>query len=383
MFIHKIKIVNSRNIDVCRVYVVSGNSIWPRFILLLLYTAALLSFYSCSDEDEDIEPDYYLTEPLCKDTFTPKPYTYSVVGFYPSWKHDILPISSIKWDKITRVVYAFASPNLDGSLNVSYLTKMDELVSAAHAQGVEVYFSIGGAEDSDNFPIIATNEKTRSKFIKAVRHYIFAHCLDGVDIDWEVWTGAQSNTIVTEESSALITILKELQTELTPFNRKVSIDLYASDWGGKHYFDDVCIYADYLQVMAYDFSGWWTGPGPHSSYEDAIGSGSDEGSTGLAYWVNYRGWPKEKILLGVPFYGRDFDDNGKGISYRTIVSQFPEAPEYDQINNIYYNGKETIRRKATYIVENQFSGIMMWELAHDAPGDSISLLNVIDEVINP
>lgn len=135
--------------------------------------------------------------------------------------------------------------------------------------------------------------------------------------------------------------------------------------------------------MAYDFSGWWTGPGPHSSYEDAIGSGSDEVSTGLAYWVNYRGWPKEKILLGVPFYGRDFDDNGKSISYRTIASQFPEAPEYDQINNIYYNGKETIRRKATYIVENQFSGIMMWELAHDAPEDSISLLNVIDEVINP
>ncbi|MQY79597.1 MAG: hypothetical protein GH151_10470 [Bacteroidetes bacterium] len=144
-----------------------------------MYAAALLPFYSCSDEDEDIEPDYYLTEPLCKDTFTPKPYTYSVVGFYPSWKHDVLPISSIKWDKITRVVYAFASQNLDGSLNVSYLTKMDELVSAVHAQGVEVYFS-----------------------------------------------------------------------------------------------------------------GWWTGSGPHSSYEDAIGSGSDEGSTGLAYWVNYRGCPR-------------------------------------------------------------------------------------------
>jgi len=367
--------------DINRVYFTSEYRIQPGVILMFLLVVALIPFYSCSDED--IKLDNYLTEPVCQGTFTPKPYTYSVVGFYPSWKHDVLPISSIKWDKITRVVYAFASPNLNGTLNTTPLTKMDELVDAAHANGVEVYFSIGGAEDSDNFPVVATSEKTRKRFIKNIVQYIFAHCLDGVDIDWEYWTGTSSNTIVPEESQALVTILKELQAELTPFNIKVSIDLYASDWGGKHYYDDVYIYADFLQVMAYDFSGWWTDPGPHSSYEDAIGSGSDEGSTGLAYWANYRGWPKEKIFLGVPFYGRDFDNNGKGVSYRTIVSQFPEAPGFDRINNIYYNGKETIQRKTTYVVENQFSGIMIWELAHDTHDDSTSLLQVIDKLINP
>ena len=306
-----------------------------------------------------------------------------MVGFYPSYKHEVTPISEIKWDKITRVVYAFAYPNLDGSLNVSSLTKTDELVSTAHAHGVEVYFSVGGGADSENFPVLASNEKARNKFIKEVRHYVFAHCFDGVDIDWEHWSGARSNKVVPQESSALITVLRELQEDLAPFNKKISIDLYASDWGGKHYYDEASTYADYLQVMAYDFSGSWSGPGPHSSYEDAIGSGSGQWSTGLAYWINYRGWPMEKILLGVPFYGRDFDLNGKGISYRDIVSQFPEAPGFDQINNIYYNGVETIRRKAVYVVENELSGIMMWELAHDSPEDSISLLNVIDAVINP
>ena len=368
-------------IDDCRIHVVAGNSIWPRFLLLLLLAAALLPFYSCSDEDPD--PDNYLTEPICQETFTPKSFTYNVVGFYPSYRHGELPISSIQWEKITRVVYAFAYPNLDGSLNVNSLTKSHELVSTAHSHGVEVYFSVGGGADSNNFPVLASNEKARNKFIKEVRHYVFAHCFDGVDIDWEYWSGAKSNKVIPQESSALITVLKELQEDLAPFNKKISIDVYGTDWGGKHYYDEASTYADFIQVMAYDFSGSWSDPGPHSSYEQAIGSGSDQGSTGLAYWINYRGWPKERVLLGLPFYGRDFDNNGKGVKYKSIVSQFPEAPGFDRINNIYYNGKETIRRKTTYVVENQISGIMIWELAQDAAEDSISLLHVIDEVINP
>ena len=144
--------MNSPYIDVCRIHVVSGKSIWSRFHLLLLYAAALLLFYSSRDEDPD--PDNYLTEPVCQEPFTPKSFTYNVVGFYPSYRHELLPISSIQWEKITRVVYAFAYPNLDGSLNVSSLTKTDELVSTAHSHGVEVYFSVGGGADSNNFPVL-------------------------------------------------------------------------------------------------------------------------------------------------------------------------------------------------------------------------------------
>jgi len=350
-------------------------------IILIVCTAFLFLFPGCSDEDP--EPDTYLTEPVCKEPFTPKSFTHNVVGFYPSYKQEVLPIVEIKWDKITRVVYAFAYPDEDGSLDVSALTQTEELVSTAHAHGVEVYFSVGGGAESGNFPVLAADKDKRNTFIKEVRHYVFAHCFDGVDIDWEHWSGASSNKVIHNESSALVTVLKELQEDLAPYNKKISIDLYGSDWGGKHYYDEVYTYADYLQVMAYDFTGSWSGPGPHSSYEDAIGSGSGQWSTGLAYWINYRDWPKEKIVLGVPFYGRDFDQNGKGIAYRDIVSQFPEAPGFDQVNNIYYNGLETIQRKANYVIDNKLSGIMIWELAHDIPEDSISLLHAIEEVINP
>jgi len=157
----------------------------------------------------------------------------------------------------------------------------------------------------------------------------------------------------------------------------------ASNWGGRH-IPEVEEYVDYVQVMAYDFTGPWSAPGPHSAFEDAIGTGSDVNSTGLAYWVNYRGFSKDKIILGVPFYGRDFDINGgDGVTYANILQEYPDAWKYDRVDNIYYDGISTMVRKAQYIKDNQYPGVMIWELAQDHPADSVSLLNYIDQVLNP
>ncbi len=347
---------------------------------LFLCFGLIIVLTSCSDEKEHFV-DPYLTEPACTSTFVPKDYTWQVVGFYPSWKHDVLPIDSISWDRITRIVYAFAYPTVTGGVDFSDLTNAHELIEKAHENGVEVFYSVGGASDINVLPSIANNPEYAERFVKNLRHYVFKYCFDGVDIDWERFSGFSSGIIDSYESESYVNILKELQEDLVPFNKKISVDLYPSDWGGRHYFDELKYYVDDIMIMCYNFSGSWSDPGPHSSYEDAIGSGSSISSTGLAYWTNYRQFPKSKILLGIPFYGRDFDNNGAGISYYRIVEDYPEAPHQDQVANIYYNGIETIKAKTVYVMENNFSGIMIWELGQDSPVDSISLLNAIDEEI--
>jgi GH18 family chitinase len=202
-----------------------------------------------------------------------------------------------------------------------------------------------------------------------------------VDIDWEYWSGYTNNVIIPAESNALITLLRDLKKELDPFNLGISIDVGANEWAGKHFFKDVSNYTDNLQVMAYDFTGPWTSAGPHSSFEDAIGSGYNVYSTGLAYWVNYRGWPKDQVLLGVPFYGKDFNNQGNYVEYSKIIEHFPEAYLSDQVNDIYYNGIYTMTRKAKYVADNNYSGIMIWEITQDSRIDSLSLLNAIDKGI--
>ncbi len=344
--------------------------------VLLLFAA------SCHrDEGPDIPIRDDLTQPVCKEPFEPKVTPYKVVGFYPYWGEDHLPVSAVHWDEITRIDYAFASIASNGHLITDHLDMTGLLVDEAHNHGVEVYLSIGGATDSENFPSVATDETKRKRLVKDIKNYVFAHCLDGVDIDWEFWNGAATGTVIPEESNALVTLLKELDAIFSPFGIGLSVDLYATNWGGKNYFDGITNYATSLQVMAYDFTGPWSDPGPHSSYEDAIGSGSDISATGLAYWINYRGWPRENILLGVPFYGRDFDNGGKGITYRAILEKYPDAWEKDREDNIYYNGMITIGRKAQYVRDYQVGGIMIWELSQDTYIDSLRLLQVISDTL--
>ena len=360
------------------------NRFWYTCIYTYLIIISLSLISSCEEEQPVPDEKEYLTQPVCDGEYTIKDYDHHVVGFYPYYRQDELMIKDIPWEKLTRVIYAFAVPESDGSLNTSDLSQTDLFVGLAHAHGVEAFFSIGGAADSDAFPKMAVNGISRSKFVKEVREYLFAHCFDGVDIDWEKWTGNSTGTIIHEESDGLVRLVKELKTELEPFGLKVSIDLYGSNSGGKHYYDELTEYADQLMVMSYCFSGPWSDPGPHSAYEDAIGSGSDVNSTGLAYWANYRGWPKEKLLLGVPFFGIDFDlDGGTWLTYKNIIQNHPEAFYADQVNNIYYDGLETMRRKTQYIIDNQFDGIMIWEIAQDTQPDSTSLLQAIHETIHP
>ena len=349
---------------------------------IVYFIVSLLILASCSKDD--IIDDVFLDEPVCENAFIPKGFDHEVIAFYPSYRLSTLPVSEIRWDKISRIIYAFARPNADGTLNTSDLTAITQLVDEAHANGVEVYVSVGGGgSGSENFPAVAADEEASATLVQEIRQYLFMHCLDGVDIDWEHWSGSATNTVVPEESMAYTKILQMLKQEIEPFGLGLSIDVSASNWGGRH-IPEVEDYVDYVQVMAYDFTGPWSAPGPHSAFEDAIGTGSDVNSTGLAYWINYRGFSKDKIILGVPFYGRDFDDNGgAGITYAGILQEYPDAWKYDQVDNIYYDGIATMVRKAQYIKDNQYPGVMIWELAQDHPADSVSLLNFIDQVLNP
>ncbi len=317
----------------------------------------------------------------CAGTLDRKAFTHHVVGFYPAWKHDVTPISQIRWDLLTRVIYAFAVPRADGSLDISQLTKIGALATAAHAHGVEIFLSVGGGGGSEGFPAMAANSNARKSFVQSITRLVEMHCLDGVDIDWEHWTKDSANIPVASEKAGFVALLQELRAALD--GRGISLDVSPGDWFGRHY-EDVYSLVDYVHVMGYDFSGPWSAAGPHSSFEQAVGSGSTASSTGLAYWTNYRKWPKSKILLGVPFYGRDFDnDGGVGIAYRDIIDRYADAPDMDRVANIYYNGLQTIADKVHYVVKNGFMGVMIWEIAQDSHDPSTSLLHAIDAVANP
>jgi len=132
--------------------------------------------------------------------------------------------------------------------------------------------------------------------------------------------------------------------------------------------------------MSYDHTGPWApqNPGPHSLYAHAAAD--------LEYFRIERKIPKEKMVLGVGFYGYGFGPEltspAVSMSYGEIVKTFPGAELIDQWYMpggviIYYNGISTIKQK-TILAKEKASGIMIWQVLGDAPG-SKSLLKAINE----
>ena len=156
-----------------------------------------------------------------------------VVGFYPSWKTSLLPIADIKWNNLTHVNYSFAIPENDGNLNVEDLSNTSYFVSTAHANGVKAFFSIGGGTGSEGFISLSANETLRKKFVEHVEEYAYLNNYDGIDIDWEGWTNL--GTFDADETRGLFYLLKDLKNALARHNIKISMDVFPTAWGGKHY----------------------------------------------------------------------------------------------------------------------------------------------------
>lgn len=98
----------------------------------------------------------------------------------------------------------------------------------------------------------------------------------------------------------------------------------------------------------------------------------------MEHWEDY-GAPREKEVLGIPFYGKD--TSGSAYSYSTIMDSYHPGPEVDEIGGIGFNGIDTVKKKTAYAVNTGAAGVMIWELSHDTQ-DSTSLLKAIDEEID-
>ena len=131
--------------------------------------------------------------------------------------------------------------------------------------------------------------------------------------------------------------------------------MYPSDWFGQHFDDEVHSLVDYIHVMAYDFSGPWSSPGPC-----VLPTGSVPG-----------------------IFPPPGCHTGRSISRHHRPIQYPQAPDADQVANIYYNGVQTITDKTQFVVDNEYPGVMIWEISHDTPEAATSLLHAVDRIANP
>jgi chitinase len=228
-----------------------------------------------------------------------------LVGYYAEWAKTTFPPSAVQWSALTHLAEAFALPSPDGGLaNVADFAD-DALVQAAHAHGVKIVASIGGA--SGDFYGSVVGSAPRARTVAAVASLCADHGYDGVDIDWEFPdTGTISAwvALVSDLRAALDAVRPGLSLSSTigPLSPQIDLPPLAS-------LDQL----DWVEVMTYPYSD------PQS---DEVGflapiaavpdSGEGSVSSTIQYLIGVRGVSASKLLLGLPFYGFEFKDGPPG-----------------------------------------------------------------------
>lgn len=286
----------------------------------------------------------------------PKPGSLSnsfrVVGYVTP----AVAFETIPFDKLTHIHYAFIQPALDGiSLEVPDAWGLERIVAEAHQQGLKVLVSIGGWGQETAFESLASDPVYRQNFSQAVVRLVSTHHLDGVDIAW-----------LYPISSSRENYLALVETLRTAFGEDLLLTatVGASAEQGEGIPAKSFARIDYFHILAHD--GF-----QHASLNFA--------QNALDYWA-YRGLPKGKMVLGVPFYSRPLE-----YPYRELVAADPSASFRDETVyegvKVTYNGLPTIQLK-TEVALGRASGIAVWSLAYDSFVQDLSLLNAIHQTIH-
>lgn len=303
-----------------------------RFLSILSLFAVFLT--ACSPPASTIEPE--MTSP-----------PFRIIAYATDGIIEIL----IPYDQLTHINYSFLTPRSDGTFNpIVNGWKLKKIVETGNEKNVQVLISVGGWGWDKQFEEMAASPQTRSAFVRNLKAFVDEYQLDGVDMDWEYPDPGES-------SQNFLALIAELRAAMPDKLLTTAVVAYGDEYGLGIPSETFELF-DFVNVMTY--------------------AGRDHGTmeqfhTGLEYWSG-RGLPKEKIVLGVPFYSEP-----GGVSFAKLTKNDPASALVDSFEYIgavqNYNGIPTIQAK-TEIALKESGGIMFWALDHDAQGE-FSLVNAI------
>ncbi|HEX8521211.1 MAG TPA: glycosyl hydrolase family 18 protein [Tepidisphaeraceae bacterium] len=299
-----------------------------------------------------------------------------VVGYLPDYQNT--KFGQLDYNYLTHINYfsvAFASGGLITEPSAAFSSRLDSIVAAAHAKGVGVSITTG---PSQPYAAMAASASARTNFVASLLTYVNKHNLDGVDIDWEppAKGGDQVNygLLIDDLYATFNPLGKKITAAVNPWTKEIPVDASKK--------------MSWINVMCYDFDY-----ANHSTYAAA--------TDGMLQWTYY-GVAKDKLVMGVPFYGRYGTSWGDTHSktYNTIVNDYKslnngvyppfEMDSYkDAANNTtYFNGVTTIAKKTAFVRDNSYGGVFTWELGQDswdtsAKYDQYSLLPVMYSIMRP
>ena len=336
--------------------------------ILYIITAAALLLGSCSADKKAIESDKV------------------VIAYVTSWS-SVIPDPA----HITHINYAFGhvTNSFDG-VRIDNPERLKAMVALKEVKPeLKVMLSVGGW-GSGRFSEMAATDANRKAFAKDCLRVVEEFGLDGIDIDWEYPTSDAAGISASPEDTDNFTLLmKELRKAL-PADKLLTIASVAT----AEYvnFKEVIQYLDFVNIMTYDMA---SAPKHHSGmYRSEMSPGitCEEGI--LAHFE--AGVPMEKLVFGMPFYGRASGALKGFNDYKSLI-QLPtdkftaewddtaKAPYLVEVasGNVVctYDDPRSIAIKCDYIAEKGMKGAMYWDYDGDTEDHTLARA-VWDGVMN-
>ncbi len=306
----------------------------------------------------------------------------NVLGYYPDWvAGSTLPPERIDFPLFTHLCHAFAVPAEDGSIPDATEKTGRALCAGAKRARVRVLLSVGGAETGRRFAAVTSDPAKRARLLDGLVDQVKRIGYDGIDLDWEFMENAAERDL----HAALV---RDLRARL-PRPALISMAVPAGDWYGR-WLDAPALlpHVDLLNVMTYDFAGPWSDKADHNAPMPYL-------ADGLTYWTKQKGFPKEKLNLGIPCYGRGFAvrrwrdpvDKAKkpahpyaalndieGLRAAGWKREFDKAAGVpflvspDGTELISYEDTDSAAAKGKWARAQKAAGIFFWEISQDFAG---------------
>lgn len=329
-----------------------------------------------------------------------------VLGYVPCWRDALADPADFDYDAFTHLARAFLRPRPDGTLTVApgYFNAAFE--AAAHAHGVKLLMSIGGQSATpDVWLAMARDPKHVATFLDTLAGLYAAHpAYDGVDVDWEP---SPANDADGRTYAALLHAIRGR------FPAKLlTVAIPSKDYAVAHIpIASVVADLDLIGVMAYDYAGPWTGRATFGAnlHPDTAGPAAAAFSVdqGMANLIHHRGFPPQKLLLGMTFWGYRFRADHLGDAFPAHAKGFADFVEYPRVMDLIDTGRFTaarddtadaayltrtgggtvvtyddpaaIRDKCKMAIQLGCGGVMIWHVGADLAGGQTPLLDAVDE----
>lgn len=349
---------------------------------------------------------------------TPRQKNHVVYGFFPYWNIKYAEQLHIK--DLTHFAYFAADLNEDGSVNKKINSKetepgwnklnsneFEKIIYQVRILGQRTVITIT-AMDTDLIDSILNIEKNRQNAINSIIAIFTQKNFDGINIDFEYVGYPDQST-----RNKFTSFINDIKHKCLLSNPKCQLDIDVfGDTGRKPRLQDLeplSKIVDHVIVMAYDYyrkSSTQAGPvaplrGMCTESNNPLKCLEQDITTNISEITKIV--PPQKILLGIPFYGYEwqtasdeflantYPKTGSLATYQRIISLFSNSKvssisakwssetlspylsyiEDGDLFQVHFENAQSISMKINLVKSANLGGIAIWALGYEVPHTDI------------